>query len=65
MSMDCKGVLTKVGWPTDIVTLDFETYWDDEYSLSKKDWPTVRYVTSDKFEATGLGMYQSRVDLLV
>ena len=56
MSMDYKGVLAKVGWPTDIVTLDFETYWDQDYTLSKQEWPTVRYVTSEKFEATGLGM---------
>ncbi len=63
--MDYKDVLKKAGFPTDIVVIDFEAYWDQEYSLSKKDWPTVRYVTSDKFEATGLGMYQSRVDLLV
>ena len=57
MTMDYKDILEKVGWPTDIVTLDFETYWDQEYTLSKQEWPTVRFVTSDKFEATGLGVY--------
>ncbi len=57
MSMNYKDVLKKVGWPEDIVVIDFETYWDQEYSLSKQEWPTVRYVTSDKFEATGLGIY--------
>ncbi len=56
MIMDYKGVLNKVGWPEDIVTIDFETYWDQEYTLSKQEWPTVRYVTSDKFEATGVGI---------
>ncbi len=54
--MDYKDVLAKVGWPTDIVTIDFETYWDQDYTLSKQEWPTVRYVTSDKFEAMGLGV---------
>ena len=54
--MDYKDVLKKVGWPTDIVTLDFETYFDQEYSLSKQKWTTVRYVMSDNFEATGLGI---------
>ncbi len=57
MSVNYKDVLKKVGWPTDIVTLDFEAYWDQEYSLSKQEWPTVQFVTSDKFEATGLGAY--------
>ncbi len=54
--MNYRDVLKKAGFPTDIVTLDFETYWDQEYSLSKQEWPTVRYVTSDKFEAMGLGL---------
>ncbi len=54
--MDYKDVLAKVGWPTDIVTIDFETYWDQDYTLSKQEWPTVRFVTSDKFEATGVGI---------
>ncbi len=56
MTMNYKDILGKIGWPTDIVTLDFESYWDQDYTLSKQEWPTVRYVTSDKFEATGLGV---------
>jgi len=56
VGINYKTVLGKAGWPTNIVTLDFETYWDDGYSLSKQEWPTVRYVNSDKFEATGLGI---------
>ncbi len=53
--MDYKDVLEKVGWPTQTLTLDFEAYWDQDYSLSKQEWSTIEYVTSDKFEATGLG----------
>ena len=56
MSMDYKDVLKKVGWPTEIITLDFESYWDKDYTLVKQEWSTVEYVTSDKFEATGLGV---------
>jgi DNA polymerase len=54
--MDYKDVLRKVGWPVELLTMDFETYWDQDYTLSKRsEWPTVKYVLSDKFEATGLG----------
>ncbi|KKN05767.1 hypothetical protein LCGC14_1084200, partial [marine sediment metagenome] len=56
MSMDYKDILTKVGWPTEIVTLDFEAYWDQDYTLAKQEWSTIEYVTSDKFEAMGLGI---------
>ena len=35
-----------------IITLDFETYFDDEYSLSK-GYTTELYVRSEKFEAHG------------
>ncbi len=56
MSMDYKDVLAKVGWPTEILTLDFEAYWDQEYSLAKQKWSTIEYVASDQFEATGLSI---------
>ncbi len=55
--MNYKDILKKAGFPTDTVVIDFETYWDQEYTLTKQEWPTVRYVTSDKFEAMGLGVY--------
>lgn len=32
------------------LTLDFETYYDKEYSLSKKDMTTQAYIMSPKFE---------------
>lgn len=57
MTMNYKDILTKVGWPTDVMTIDFETYFDDEYSLSKQKWSTVEFVTSDKFAPTGVGIY--------
>jgi DNA polymerase len=37
-----------------IITLDFETYYDKEYSLSKIT--TEEYIRSDKFEAIGVGV---------
>ena len=47
-------ILENIKWPTDILTLDFETYFDTEYSLGKK-LSTVEYVLDERFEFTGLG----------
>jgi len=38
----------------DIVTIDFETYWDKKFSLSKMT--TEEYIRSDKFEVIGVGV---------
>ena len=38
----------------DIVTIDFETYYDQIFSLSKMT--TEAYVRSDKFEVIGVGV---------
>ncbi len=51
-------ILKNIGWPTDILTLDFETYFDTEYSLGKK-MPTVEYIMDDRFEFTGVGLAYS------
>lgn len=41
----------------DLVTLDFETYYDDEYSLTKLS--TDEYVTDSRFEVIGVGIKAS------
>jgi len=51
--MDYKGVLKSIDWPTICLVLDFETYFDSEYSLSKMSIP--EYVADDRFELMGLG----------
>ena len=38
----------------DIVTIDFETYYDREYSLSKMT--TEAYIRDDRFEVIGVGV---------
>jgi DNA polymerase I-like protein with 3'-5' exonuclease and polymerase domains len=38
----------------DLITLDFETYYDQQYSLSKLT--TEQYVRDDKFEVIGVGV---------
>lgn len=39
----------------DIVTLDFETYYSTDYSLSKRDMTTQKYVNDPRFEVIGVG----------
>jgi hypothetical protein len=47
-----RNVLRRCGWPTTVVTLDFECYFDREYTLSKLS--TIEYVTDSRFEVIGL-----------
>jgi len=37
-----------------LITLDFETYWDSEYSLSRMT--TEAYIRDDRFEVIGVGV---------
>ena len=46
-------ILEQAGYPTDVLCLDFETYFDAEYSLSKMS--TIEYINDPRFELTGLG----------
>lgn len=49
-----RDILTEAGYPTDVLTLDFESYYTTEYSLNKM--PTINYITDPRFELTGLGI---------
>lgn len=40
----------------EVVGLDFETYFDKDYSLKKKDWPTSLYIQADQFKAQCIGI---------
>ena len=44
----------------DLITIDFETYYDKEYSLTKVT--TEEYVRSDKFEVIGVGIKVNNED---
>ena len=46
-------ILQNIGWPTNVLVLDFESYFDSDYSLSKMS--TIEYICSPQFELTGLG----------
>ena len=51
-------ILDKIDWPTDVLLLDFETYFDADYHLGKgkKALSIVEYVTDPRFRFTGLGI---------
>jgi len=50
--------LQSAGFPTEVLLLDFETYFDADYHLGKdkKALSTIEYITDPRFEFTGLGI---------
>lgn len=58
--MDYKSILKSIGWPIDCLVLDFESYWDKEYTLTKMS--TIEYITDDRFECMGLGVWSLNSD---
>ena len=53
MITDYQDILAQCGYPTDVLTLDFESFYTTEYSLKKM--PTINYITDPRFEFLGLG----------
>ncbi len=51
--MNWTEILQQADFPTEILVIDFESYFDVEYTLSKIS--TVEYVTDLRFEFTGVG----------
>lgn len=49
-------ILASVGYPTNILVIDFETYFDTEYSLTKMS--TIEYIMDSRFSFTGIGLYE-------
>lgn len=51
-------ILKSIDWPTEILILDFETFYSIDYCMgkSKKAISTVEYVTDPRFEFTGVGI---------
>ena len=58
MAQRVNQILDKIDWPTDVLLLDFETYFDADYHLGKgkKALSIVEYVTDPRFRFTGLGV---------
>jgi len=46
-------ILQDVGWPTDVLVVDFESYYDSDYSVTKMS--TIEYIMDDRFEFLGVG----------
>lgn len=51
--MNWTDVLKQINWPIETLVIDFETFFDVDYSLSKIS--TAEYVASSRFAFTGLG----------
>lgn len=51
-------ILQSAGYPTDCLTIDFETYFDSEYHMGKDKiaLKTIEYIMDERFEVLGLGM---------
>lgn len=54
MSTEYLKILQDVDYPTDVIVLDFETYFDSEYSLAKMS--TIEYITDKRFDLLGLAV---------
>ncbi|KKN71248.1 hypothetical protein LCGC14_0422910 [marine sediment metagenome] len=53
--MNWQQILAKYHYPTTAVTLDFESYFDKDYSLSNLSY--IEYICDDRFEFSGLGAF--------
>ena len=52
--MDYKEVLKSVGYPEQVLVLDFECYFDSDYTITKMS--TIEYICDPRFEFTGMGI---------
>lgn len=48
-------VLQSVGYPEQVLVIDFETYYDSDYALSKMS--TIEFIMDPRFEFTGVGVW--------
>ena len=53
--MNWQQILAKHKYPTTAVTLDFESYFDKDYSLSNLSY--IEYICDERFEFSGLGVF--------
>ena len=52
--LDYKEVLNLIEYPEEVLVIDFETYFDTHYTLSKLS--TIEYIRHRMFEFTGVGL---------
>lgn len=53
VKMTYQEILKSVGYPTDVLIIDFETFFSTDYSLSKMS--TIEYIQDPRFDFTGMG----------
>lgn len=53
-------VLRNAGWPTDVVVLDFENYYDDEYTMRGEKLSTIEFIMDKRYEALCLSVLEMR-----
>lgn len=58
--MTVQEVLQLVGYPVDYLVLDFESYYDVKFTLSKMS--AIEYIKDERFECLGCGFYDSGSD---
>lgn len=54
------GVLRDIGYPTDVVVIDFETFFDTGYSMGGdgESLSTVEFIMDDRFEEIAVGVLE-------
>jgi DNA polymerase I-like protein with 3'-5' exonuclease and polymerase domains len=54
-------VLARVGWPTTVVVIDFETFFSDSYHMgkSKGSLSTIEYIMDSRYEEVGVACLQA------
>ncbi len=53
-------ILKSVGYPEEVLVIDFESYYDQDYGFNKLS--TIEYITDEKFDFTGCGFAHMRPD---
>lgn len=51
-----KHILQQCGFPTDCVVIDFESYFDEEYTMRGDNLSTIEYVKDPRFEVLGVAV---------
>jgi hypothetical protein len=49
-----QSILAQVGWPQDVVVLDFETFFSADYHMGKGGLSTIEYIMDPRYEEIGL-----------
>lgn len=59
-STDWREILRACGYPTDVLVLDYESYFDKDYRMGRKrtDLSTIEFVKDKRYETLGLAIYR-------